>query len=260
MEDNPSYLTYGGEGDSAVYSEGVFVGYRYYDRKKMGVLFPFGYGLSYTKFEYNNLVLSKENMTDTEEVTVSVDVTNTGNVAGKEVVQLYVSDLESTCFRPVRELKEFAKVFLNPGETKKVTFILGKRAFAYWNTAIHDWHVETGAFSVQICASSREVILEKQITVTSTVHVPEKYTVDSIFMDLLVDPNAVKVLKPIMDGFAVSFGSTGGGEDSAISNEVMQAMIKYMPLRSIASFSGGAISLDQLTGLVAMINQLNGIA
>ena len=104
LEDNPSYLAGFGEGDHVEYREGIFVGYRYYDKKKMDVLFPFGYGLSYTTFDYSNLRLDKKTMKDTEELTVSVDVTNTGDRTGKEVVQLYVADKESTVIRPVKEL------------------------------------------------------------------------------------------------------------------------------------------------------------
>ena len=118
LEDNPSYLAGFGEGDHVEYREGIFVGYRYYDKKKMDVLFPFGYGLSYTTFAYSNLCLDKKTMKDTEELTVSVDVTNTGDRTGKEVVQLYVADKESTVIRPVKELRDFVKIELAPGETK----------------------------------------------------------------------------------------------------------------------------------------------
>jgi len=255
LEDNPSYLTYGGEGDTAVYSEGVFVGYRYYDKKKMDVLFPFGYGLSYTSFDYSNLTVSADSIKDTDALTVTVDVTNTGSAAGKEVVQLYVGDCESSVFRPVRELKGFEKIALAPGETKTVTFELSKRAFAYWNVQLHDWHVETGAFTIEIGRNSREIALSKQITVESTVEIPAKFTVNSIFDDLMKSPRAMAVLKPILDGMMQTFGG-GGGEagSSAISSDMMQAMIRYMPLRTIASFSGGAITYDQLSAMVDMIN------
>ena len=140
LEDNPSWLYYGGEGDVAEYREGVFVGYRYYDKKKMDVLFPFGHGLSYTTFEYSGLKLSADRIKDTDSLTVTATVKNTGSRAGKTVVQLYVGDVESTVLRPVRELKGFVKVDLQPGESREVSFILDKRSFAYWNREIHDWH------------------------------------------------------------------------------------------------------------------------
>ena len=259
LEDNPSYLTYGGEGDSAVYSEGVFVGYRYYDRKKMDVLYPFGYGLSYTDFAYSNLTVSADSIRDTEQLTVSVDVTNTGTVPGKEVVQLYVGDKVSTVFRPVRELKGFEKVFLAPGETKTVTFTLGKRAFAYWNVQLHDWHVESGEFAIEICRSSRDVALSCTVKVESTVELPQKFTVNSIFEDLMRSPKAMSVLKPLIDGIAAGMGMNADASDaanSAISSAMMEAMIRYMPLRTAASFSGGKLSYEALEQMVEMINNM----
>ena len=259
LEDNPSYLTYGGEGDSAVYSEGVFVGYRYYDRKKMDVLYPFGYGLSYTDFAYSNLTVSADSIRDTEQLTVSVDVTNTGTVPGKEVVQLYVGDKVSTVFRPVRELKGFEKVFLAPGETKTVTFTLGKRAFAYWNVQLHDWHVESGEFAIEICRSSRDVVLSFTVQVESTVELPQKFTVNSIFEDLMRSPKAMSVLKPLIDGIAAGMGMNADASDaanSAISSAMMEAMIRYMPLRTAASFSGGKLSYEALEQMVEMINNM----
>ena len=125
LSDNPSYLNFGG-GEKVEYREGVFVGYRYYDTKEMDVAYPFGYGLSYTTFACSNLKISNENPTDKDTITVSVDVTNTGNMAGKEVVQLYVKDCTNSASRPEKELKGFEKVFLNPGETKAVTMELDK--------------------------------------------------------------------------------------------------------------------------------------
>ena len=159
IQDTPCYLNYGGEHDKSVYSEGVFVGYRYYTSKEMEVLFPFGYGLSYTTFSYGNLTVDKKEFKESEKLLVSVDVTNTGACTGKEVVQLYVAPKGGTIIRPVRELKAFEKTELAPGETKTVTFELDSRAYAYWNTEIHDWHVETGAYEIQICRNAQEVLL-----------------------------------------------------------------------------------------------------
>lgn len=255
LEDNPSYLYYLGEGDKVEYREGVFVGYRYYDTKKMDVRFPFGYGLSYTTFAYSNLKLSAEQIKDTDTLTVSVDVTNTGSMAGKEVVQLYVSDVESTVIRPVKELKGFDKVNLQPGETKTVTFTLGKRAFAYWNTQVHDWHVESGEFRILVGKSSREIQLEETVTVESTVKLPVHFTLDSTFGDLMQDKKAREILEPVM-----KLDMVGGQEEdsdvaaSAISSEMMEAMMKYMPLRGVLSFSSGKVSLEQLQGLLDQLN------
>lgn len=260
LEHNPSYLTFGGEGDYAPYSEGVFVGYRYYEKKKIDVLFPFGYGLSYTTFDYSNLTVSSKSIKDTDSLVVTVDVTNTGKVAGKEVVQLYVGDKESTVFRPVRELKGFEKVQLAPGETKTVTFTLDKKAFAYWNVKLHDWHVETGAFDVQIGRSSSDVALTEEVVVESTVEIPQHFTLDSIFLDLMKSEKARIVMKPLLDGMSSTFGAAAEEEksdvaQSAISNDMAAAMLQYMPLRSIVSFGGGQVTHAQLQAMLDQLNQ-----
>ena len=259
LEHNPSYLTYGGEEDMAVYNEGVFVGYRYYDKKQMEVLFPFGFGLSYTSFEYRNLRVSAESISDTDTLTVSVDVENTGALPGKEVVQLYVGDRESTVFRPVRELKGFEKVSLAPGEIKTVTFTLDKRAFAYWNAGLHDWHVETGAFIIEIGRSSRDIALSCAVTVQSTVKLPEHFTLDSIFMDLMKSEKARDMLKPLLDAMMENLGA--GGEtrtdtaENAISADMLNAMLQYSPLRAMLSFAAGQVSYEELESMVEALNR-----
>ena len=254
--DNPSYLFYLGEKNEVDYREGIFVGYRYYDRKEMDVLFPFGHGLSYTTFEYSDLWLSSSEITDEETVTATVTVKNTGTRAGKTVVQLYVRDVESTAIRPVRELKGFEKVMLQPGETKQVNITLDKRSFAYWNQQIHDWHVETGEFVIEVGQSSRDIALRETIKVTSTVELPRKYSMDSIVMDILDDPVATEALKPVME--AISQVLTPQSDEpsaasEAITAEMNMAMLKYMPLRGILSFGGGAVELPPaVRGLLGM--------
>lgn len=259
LEDNPSYLFYGGEKDSAEYREGVFVGYRYYDKKKMDVLFPFGFGLSYTTFAYANLRVDKEEMNDTDSVTVSVDVTNTGKVFGKEIVQLYVADKVSTPIRPEKELKGFEKVALMPGETKTVCFTLNKRAFAYWNTTIHDWHVESGEFDILIGKSSRDIVLQKTITVHSTVALPVRYDRNSIFMDIMADPRTKAALKPFMDGIvnvlAPQDDNVSDTAKEAISTDMVEAMLQYMPLRAALSFGNGGVTEEQIEQLLDRLNQ-----
>jgi len=165
-----------------------FVGYRYYDKKNIKPLFPFGYGLSYTNFEYSNLSISKKEIQDVETVTVSVNVKNTGGVAGKETVQLYIKDLESSVIRPEKELKGFEKVQLQPDEEKTVTFTLDKRAFAYYDVELKDWHVETGEFEILIGKSSKEVVLADTIYVESTVAIKKIFTRNTTVGDLLANP------------------------------------------------------------------------
>lgn len=258
LEDNPSYLSYIGEGDMVEYREGIFVGYRYYDKKKMDVLFPFGYGLSYTTFAYSNLTVDKEQMKDTDPLRVTVDVTNTGNVAGKEVVQLYVADKESSVIRPVKELRDFAKVELAPGETKTVTFMLDKRAFAYYSVRIHDWHVETGEFDIMIGKSSRDIELTKTVTVESTVKLPFVYTTDTTLGDVKRDPKAWEIVSGIMSKglFGEEQGnSEGEAAAEAMSEEMNAAMVEYMPLRGAISF-GGQVTMADVQALVDKLNAL----
>ena len=198
VEDNPSYLFYPGEVDDVPYREGVFVGYRYYDAKKMPVRYPFGYGLSYTTFEYSGLTLDKKEMEDTDTLTVRVKVKNTGSRAGKETVQLYVRDCQSTMRRPDKELKGFAKVELAPGEEKEAVFTLDKRAFAYYSTRIQDWHVETGDFAILIGRSSRDIVLEDTVRVRSTRRLPVTFTMTSTVGDMLQYPEAVEMMQDIL--------------------------------------------------------------
>ena len=256
LEDNPSYLSYIGEGDVVEYREGIFVGYRYYDKKKMDVLFPFGHGLSYTTFAYSNLRTDKEQMKDTDIMKVSVDVTNTGKMAGKEVVQLYVADRESTVIRPVKELRDFAKVELLPGETKTVTFTLDKRAFAYYSVRIHDWHVETGVFDIMIGKSSRDIVLTKEVSVESTVELPFVYTTDTIMGDVLKDPRAREIVKELLksDIFSAA-GEESSMASEAISSEMSEAMARFTPLRGAVSF-GGNVSMADIQAIVDKLNML----
>jgi beta-glucosidase len=261
LEDNPSYLYYIGEKDRVEYREGIFVGYRYYDTKKMDVLFPFGHGLSYTTFTYSNMRVNQTVITDQDTVTVSVDVTNTGNRAGKEVVQLYVRDVNSTVIRPEKELKGFEKVELQPGETKTVHFELSKRAFAYWNVQLHDWHVETGEFELLVGGSSRNIACSKTITVESTVKLPVVYTLDTTIGDLMEDEKAKQYIGELMKG---SFFAGGDVEveaegDGAISKEMIMAMIKYLPIRGTLSFGNGSVSREDLLKTLDQLNDLNKV-
>lgn len=258
LEDNPSYLSYIGEGDVVEYREGIFVGYRYYDKKKMDVLFPFGYGLSYTTFEYSDLTVDKEQLKDTDTLKVSVNVTNTGSMAGKEVVQLYVADKESTVIRPVKELRDFAKVELAPGETKTVTFVLDKKAFAYYSVRIHDWHVESGEFDIMIGKSSRDIVLTKTVTVESTVKLPFVYTTDTTMGDVKRDPRAWAIVQDVLKGGF--FGEKPEEPESsaaseAITDEMNTAMEEYLPLRGPISFTGKVTMAD----IQALVDKLNAL-
>ncbi|MBR1763400.1 MAG: glycoside hydrolase family 3 C-terminal domain-containing protein [Eubacterium sp.] len=169
FEDNPTFGNYPGGPVTSEHRESVYIGYKYYDSADKEVVFPFGFGLSYTTFEYSDLKVSSKSIKDTDTLTVSFKIKNTGDVDGAEIAQLYVADKESTIFRPVKELREFKKVFIKAGEEAEVTFELGKRAFAFYNVNINDWCVESGDFDILIGASSRDIKLSETVEVIGTV-------------------------------------------------------------------------------------------
>ncbi len=159
LQDNPAYINYPGENGQVHYGEGLAVGYRYYDKKDIAPLFPFGYGLSYTTFDYRNLKLSASEYTKGDVLRMSVDVENTGNRRGQEVVQVYVRDVKSQLMRPEKELKGFGKITLEPGETKTVVFTLDEEGLAYYDPALKRWVAEAGEFEVLVGGSSRDIRL-----------------------------------------------------------------------------------------------------
>ena len=257
LQDTPCYLTFGGEHDKSVYAEGIFVGYRYYTSKDMRVLFPFGHGLSYTTFAYKNLSVDKKVFNENESLNISVDVTNTGTRFGKEVIQLYVAPKGGTVIRPLRELRAFDKIGLNPGETKTVTFVLDKRAFAYWNTEIHNWRVESGAYEIQIGENAQDIVLSNTVTVNSVTDIPKVYTRNSTMGEILEDPKGKEIFQKTM---AQILGDNAqliaAQEDSsgAINEEMMTAMAEGMPLRQMLSFIPG-VSRNVLEELINKLNE-----
>jgi beta-glucosidase len=249
LSDNPSFLNFPGEGDTVEYKEGLFVGYRYYDKKELEPLFPFGFGLSYTAFQYSNLRISKSSIKDTENVQVTATVKNTGTRAGKEIVQLYVSDVKSSVIRPLKELKGFQKLTLQPGEEQVVSFELDKRSFAYYNVNIGDWHVESGVFDIAVGSSSRDIRLTASIEVESTVPLPLSYHRNSTVGDLLDNPRTADKVK--------EFSSIFGMEDAMDDNpEMFMAMMKYMPLRALVGFGQGKYTDEDLAKDLQEFNAL----
>lgn len=264
LQDTPCYLTYGGENDRSEYTEGVFVGYRYYTSREMPVLFPFGYGLSYTTFEYSNLKinnienrLKKIYVRESDWIKVTVDVSNTGSRTGKDVVQLYVSAKDSKVIRPVRELRGFEKVELQPGETKTVSFELDSRAFAYWNKDISDWYVETGAYEIQIGKNAQEILLSVEVEVESEKVIKKVFHMNSTLGEIMADPKGKAVLEQAMSAGAMGSGAAevaeGAQADDAISAEMMAAIMEAMPLRQMLSFVPG-VTRESLEQLVAALN------
>jgi beta-glucosidase len=252
LSHNPSYLNFPGEGNKVEYREGVFVGYRYYDKKEIEPLFPFGYGLSYTTFEYTDISVDKKEITDKETIEVKVKVKNTGKVKGKEIVQLYVRDVESKVNRPEKELKGFEKIELAPGEEKTVTFKLDKRSFAYYNTEIRDWYVESGEFEILVGKSSKEIELKETVKVNSTVTIKKKYDRNSLVRDLLEDPKAEKMIIDLIDSILEKIKEPGKEKEDV--NNVIK-WIMDMPLRGLVSFSKGNFTDEMLQKLLEVLNK-----
>lgn len=197
LNDNPAFINYPGENDKVIYGEGIFVGYRYYDKKEIEVQFPFGYGLSYTTFEYSNLKASSDKFKDTDGLTITVDVKNTGKISGREIVQLYIRDIEAKLVRPVRELKGFAKVELEPGETKTVSFELEKRDFAFYHPGYKKWVTEDGEFEIMIGKSSRDIPLTKKVNLISTTEIPCTLNYNSTVREWLEDKKGKEIIESL---------------------------------------------------------------
>jgi beta-glucosidase len=198
LSDTPAYVNFPGGNGVVRYGEGLFIGYRYYDAKQMNVLFPFGHGLSYTTFAVKNLRLSSAAISDTDDLGVSVDVTNPGAVAGKTVVQVYVHARASDLVRPDKELKGFAKVALQPGETKTVRVTLEPRAFAYYHPGFGQWVTESGEFDIRVGQSSADLPLSAVVTVTSAQALTRRLHRFSTLREWQADARGAVVLESLM--------------------------------------------------------------
>ncbi len=161
--DYPDFENFPGANHTVNYAEDIYAGYRHFDKEKIQPLFPFGYGLSYTTYKFTDLDLSSSTLDATESITVRVNVTNSGKRAGEQVAQLYLHDTKPLVDRPVRELKGFAKVALEPGETKTVEFTLKPRDLAYFDVPGHQWKANAGDYDVEIGSSSRDILVKKPL-------------------------------------------------------------------------------------------------
>lgn len=295
LEDYPSTRYFPGGPKTVEYRESLYVGYRYFDTAKKRVLFPFGHGLSYTTFEYSGLEIGGERIRDDGELSVGIAVKNTGKAAGAEVVQLYVRDVESTIFRPEKELKGFEKVFLQPGEEARVEFCLDRRSFAYYNAEIADWHVESGAFEILIGASSTDIRAKGTVRVESTrpdVTVPDLRKIAGVYYDLPAGDLTVadeafraiygrelpsnkrepwetytvnSTLSEIKENF---FGRIfynmiqGNIQNAVLENDEGEPMeiitaraIDGLPLRTLPMFSGGFVTDEMIDALLMIVNK-----
>jgi beta-glucosidase len=241
LTDTPAYLNFPGEAGAVRYGEGLYIGYRYYDARQIAVQFPFGYGLSYTTFEYSNPRLSSPAFRDVDGVRVSVDVTNRGDRAGKETVQVYVRDRLSGLPRPEKELKGFAKVTLEPGETKTVTIDLDFRAFAFFHPAYRRWVTEDGAFDILIGASAADIRATLHAELTSTLELPSLLNVESTIGHWMNDPRGAKVIDPLVSLMRQQGGGLFAQDDGALAGIDPMIFLKDMPLLSVLHFQESAV-------------------
>lgn len=287
-QDNPASAYFPGTPQRVEYRESIYVGYRYYNTAKTSVLFPFGHGLSYTTFSYSDLQVSATSISAEEPLMVSVTVTNTGNRAGAEVVQLYVSDVQSTVFRPAHELKGFHKVWLEPGQSSKLSFTLNRRSWAFYDVKSADWVVESGKFEVQIGASSHDIRLAKTIDVSGVTLSTsvQKRLIDEYYDltqgDYSVGAFAVLVGQPFQferprkgtytlntpiadmkdSWLARTFHARikqAMAEQFVVDAEsptgiMFRTMAEEMPLRSLLMLSSGRMTLSRLEALLMMMN------
>ena len=288
----PANRWFPGTGRQVHYREGLHVGYRYFDTAAAPVLFPFGHGLSYTRFEYGQLELSADAFEPGGELAVSLALTNSGDLAGSEVVQLYVHAAQSSVHRPEQELRAFAKVALAPGETRWVTLTLDDAAFAIYDTGAGTWIVEAGEFEIRLGASSRDIRVRTGLKVHSgqrlsasargaggdlppqlgdggldgsdaafaallgkPVPAPEPsrpYHLNSSLGELGETALGRFVSSKVAGGFQKRMGVAAADEATA---RMFEAMANNMPLRSLALFSGGRLSFNGISALVALLNR-----
>ena len=245
LQDNPSYLNFPGEAGHVRYGEGIFVGYRGYDAADQQVSYPFGHGLSYTSFDYAGLAATVTGSHELGDLAISVTcrVTNTGDVPGKEVVQLYVGDPVASVARPVRELKAFAKVDLAPGATTMVSFGLDARDLSFWSTVTHGWVLEAGEFCVSVGASSRDLRLATSVEVDAP-HVPVPLDGMSTLREWLADPVAAPAVR-------AAFGTDESGKPAGIlGDDELLRVIGDFPLSTLAGFPGMGLDHSQVLRLV----------
>ncbi len=281
LEDTPCYQYYGTDDLDVEYRESIFVGYRYYDWAKKEVAYPFGYGLSYTTFSYDGM---KVIWNDKEKKgTVQVTVTNTGAAPGSEVVQLYVGKEDTKLMRAPKELKGFAKLYLEPGESKIAEMELDARSFSYYDVKDQAWTAEDGIYQIYAGASSRNLLLKQEVSVSGKMvegavlyraeelvknghfQVPDEvfeacfggklpvtkktklHTVNERLGDVINDPEGKKQFGAVIQGYEATFQ----GEDDA--SKMMRAMAMDLPLRSLASF--GMMSLNEVEEKIRLWNQ-----
>ncbi|MCF8364591.1 MAG: glycoside hydrolase family 3 C-terminal domain-containing protein [Bacteroidales bacterium] len=252
LEDTPAFLNFPAEQGEVLYGERIFVGYRYYDKKKTEPLFPFGYGLSYTTFEFDNISVSASDFTDVEGVTVSLTVKNTGFVKGKEVVQLYISDKECSLSRPEKELKRFTKVELEPNEKTTISFKLEARDFSFFDSRRKMWIAESGDFTLAFGSSSRDIRQAVDVTLNSTQKVPLTFDEFTFFREYWENKQTREILKTLVPAWINNFVPEGKTLDEAQFN----AFLIDQPMVKFPYITKGEISFEQVNELVKKSSEI----
>jgi beta-glucosidase len=249
IADTAAYLNFPGEHSHVLYGEGIFVGYRWHDARDLPVTYPFGHGLSYTTFGYDDLRLSSGQAG----ISVTVTVTNTGSRAGREIVQAYVGLPGSAVARAPRELKGFAVVDLEPGESRDVVIEVRRDDLAYWDRRVDRFVVEGGEYVVAVGASSRDLRASGSVTVAGdALRIP--LTLESTLMEVLADPVAASM---VTDTFAALMPAEDLDETEAMGVDIL-SLIGSAPVGRMISLSGGALTLEQLEQLLAKANAESG--
>jgi beta-glucosidase len=251
LSDTPAHLYFPGDRDVSLYGEGIFIGYRYYEKKEIAPLFPFGHGLSYTDFLYGGLRINGRDSSeplqfrDNEAIAVQLTIKNTGDITGKETAQLYVSCKNSEKQRPVKELKGFVKIELVPGEEKEIFFNLDYRSFAYYDTEINDWYAPGGDYEILIGASSADIRLKAPVSLRATKQFKRKFTRNTLMEDVLKMDAGRDMLIPLVDA-----ANIGGMEDKKADKAYMK-MIFAMPIKALSIVG---IPLEQIDALIDALN------
>jgi len=241
LEDNPSYLNFPGDLGKTYYGEGIFIGYRYYEKKKIQPLFAFGHGLSYSSFKYTELKLQKKSLIDTDKLKFSINITNTGTHAGAEVIQVYITDEEASVAQPEKALCAFEKIQLNPGEIREVSFEVEPRAFSYFNPLYKKWIIESGYFNISVGSSSEDIRLKGRFYLESTQRVKRILTRDCLIKEWLQDETGKRILTRELEGVL----------DEIINPEnPYREMVTNIPLNRIPSLSRGVLTTEDVDRMV----------
>ena len=252
LEDTPCYLDFPGDGRHVEYREGVYVGYRWYDARKMPVLWPFGHGLSYTGFVYRNAQLTADEFAEGDSVRVRVSVKNVGMMPGKEVVQLYVADCTGTTGRPPKELRKFVKVKLEPGEEKQVEFTLTEQDLSYYDETLGSWYAAPGEYKILLGHSSRDIHATLSVRFSTPRRRPFVIDENTTIGELSKDDRTAGIIQQVLAqaGNTLTGGNAGGSEIA--SSEAIAQMLDSMPLRGIVNF-GGPAAAGMITPLLEML-------